>query len=142
MVYVGDESVIHIDHLQPKNSLTPFAGFARENRAEPRSMQTIQYENQRWQDIRHYSNLLHLAVKSIVDLNEEDSLDGFSFRSANIACRKTIEGLDDFELVCFLTVKWGASMFGLPKSTEISKFLPKKTIFDEFKPAAAERKAI
>lgn len=31
-------------------------------------------------------------------------------------------------------------MFGLPKSTEISKFLPKKTIFDRFKPAVAERR--
>ncbi|RCX18910.1 uncharacterized protein DUF4391 [Anaerobacterium chartisolvens] len=31
-------------------------------------------------------------------------------------------------------------MFGLPKSTEINKMLPKKTIFDKFKPSLAHRK--
>lgn len=31
-------------------------------------------------------------------------------------------------------------MFGLPKSTEISKSLPKKAIFQKFKPSAADRK--
>lgn len=31
-------------------------------------------------------------------------------------------------------------MFGLPKSTEISKQLPKKVIFQKFKPSAADRK--
>ncbi|MBN2285491.1 MAG: DUF4391 domain-containing protein [Tissierellales bacterium] len=31
-------------------------------------------------------------------------------------------------------------MFGLPKSTEISKPLPKKSIFEKFKPNVAERK--
>jgi hypothetical protein len=31
-------------------------------------------------------------------------------------------------------------MLGLPKSTEISKQLPKKAIFDRFKPSPADRK--
>lgn len=31
-------------------------------------------------------------------------------------------------------------MFGLPKSTEINKMLPKKAIFDKFKPNAIDRK--
>lgn len=31
-------------------------------------------------------------------------------------------------------------MFGLPKSTEINKPLPKKAVFDKFKPNAADRK--
>ena len=31
-------------------------------------------------------------------------------------------------------------MFGLPKSTEINKQLPKKAIFEKFKPSFADRK--
>ena len=31
-------------------------------------------------------------------------------------------------------------MLGLPKSTEINKTLPKKAVFDKFKPNAADRK--
>ena len=31
-------------------------------------------------------------------------------------------------------------MLGLPKSTEINKFLPKKTIFEKFKPTASQRR--
>lgn len=31
-------------------------------------------------------------------------------------------------------------MFGLPKSTAVNRLLPKKAVFDKFKPSAAERK--
>lgn len=106
MVYVGDESVIHIDHLQPKKMLDAFRRLCK-GKTEPNRDLCKQFnmKTKDGKDMRHYSNLLHFAVKSIVDLNEEDSLDGFlSGRQISLTAN-TIEGLDDFELVCFLTVK-------------------------------------
>ena len=55
--------------------------------------------------MRHYSDLLRFAVESIVDLNEDDSIDSFLSGKQISLAASTIDGLDDFELVCFVTVK-------------------------------------
>jgi hypothetical protein len=55
--------------------------------------------------MRHYSDLLYFAVKSIVDLNEDNSIDSFLSGKQISLAASTIDGLDDFELVCFVTVK-------------------------------------
>jgi hypothetical protein len=55
--------------------------------------------------MRHYSDLLCFAVKSIVDLNEDDSIGSFLSGKQISLAANTIDGLDDFELACFVTVK-------------------------------------
>lgn len=55
--------------------------------------------------MRHYSDLLCFAVKSIVDLNEDDSINSFISGKQMSLAADSIDGLDDFELVCFVTVK-------------------------------------
>ncbi len=106
MVYVRDDSTIHIDHLHPKKLLDAFRQLCK-GKAEPDIdlCRQLNAETKEGKDMRHYSDLLRVAVKSIVDLNEGDSIDGFlSGRQISFAAGK-IDGLDDFELVCFLTVK-------------------------------------
>ena len=106
MVYVRDGSVIHIDHLQPKKLLDTFRQLCK-GKSTPDFDLCRQFnaETKDGGNMRHYSDLLYFAVKSIVDLNEGDSIDGFlSGKSISLAA-STIDGLDDFELVCFLTVK-------------------------------------
>jgi hypothetical protein len=44
-------------------------------------------------------------VQSVVDLNEGDSMDSFLSGKQISFALNAIDGLDDFELVCFLTVK-------------------------------------
>jgi hypothetical protein len=55
--------------------------------------------------MKHYSNLLSFAVKSIIDLTEGDAMDSFLSGKQVSFAANTIDGLDDFELVCFVTVK-------------------------------------
>lgn len=55
--------------------------------------------------MRHYSNLPYFAVKSIVELNEESALDGFLAGKQISLATNTIDGLDDFELLCFISIK-------------------------------------
>lgn len=106
MVYVRDGSVIHIDHLQPKKLLDIFRQLCK-GQSEPFYELCKQFntETKDGRNMRHYSDLLYFAVKSIVDLNEDDSLDGFLSGKQISLTANTIDGLDDFELVCFVTVK-------------------------------------
>ena len=106
MVYVSDESVIHIDHLQPKNFLDVFRQLCKFKTTPDYALcREFNAETKDGANMRHYSDLLFFAVNSIVDLNEEDSIDGFLSGKQISLASSTIDGLDDFELVCFLTVK-------------------------------------
>ena len=106
MVYVRDGSVIHIDHLQPKKLLDAFRQLCKGKSTPDYDLcRQFNAETKDGSNMRHYSDLLYFAVKSIVDLNEGDSIDGFLSGKPISLAASTIDGLDDFELVCFLTVK-------------------------------------
>lgn len=106
MVYVRDGSVIHIDHLQPKKLLDAFRQLCKGKSTPDHDLcRQFNAETKDGSNMRHYSDLLYFAVKSIVDFNEGDSIDGFLSGKPISLAASTIDGLDDFELVCFLTVK-------------------------------------
>jgi hypothetical protein len=112
MVYVvdgenpGDEPAVYIDHLQPKKLLDALRQLCK-GKDKPLDAQCKLFnaETKDGKHMRHYSNLLGFAVKSIVDLNENDSIDSFlSGKQMSLAAGR-IDGLNDFELICFVTVK-------------------------------------
>lgn len=106
MVYVRDGSVIHIDHLQPKKLLDAFRRLCKGKSVPDQELcRQFNAETKNGRNMRHYSDLLYFAVKSIVDLNEDNSIDSFLSGKQISLAANTIDGLDDFELVCFLTVK-------------------------------------
>jgi hypothetical protein len=106
MVYVRDGSVVHIDHLQPKKLLDAFRRLCKGKSVPDQELcRQFNAETKNGRNMRHYSDLLYFAVKSIVDLNEDNSIDSFLSGKQISLAANTIDGLDDFELVCFLTVK-------------------------------------
>ena len=106
MVYVRDDSVIHIDHLQPKKLLDVFRKLCK-GKSEPMLELCKQFndETKDGRDMQHYSDLLYFAVKSIFDLNEDDSIDSFLSGKQISLAENSIDGLDDFELICFVNVR-------------------------------------
>ena len=106
IVYVHDDSVTHIDHLQPKKLLDVFRQLCK-GKSEPLLdlCKQFNHETKEGRNMRHYSDLLYFAVKSIVDLNEDDSIDSFLSGKQISLAENTIDGLDDFELVCFVNVR-------------------------------------
>ena len=106
MVYVHDDSLTHIDHLQPKKLLDVFRQLCK-GKSEPLLdlCKQFNHETKEGRNMRHYSDLLYFAVKSIVDLNEDDSIDSFLSGKQISLAENTIDGLDDFELVCFVNVR-------------------------------------
>lgn len=106
MIYVRDGSVIHIDHLQPKKLLDTFRQLCKgKNKPEVELCRLFNAETKEGRNMQQYSDLLYFAVKSIVDLNEDNSIDSFLSGKQISLAANTIDGLDDFELVCFVAVK-------------------------------------
>jgi SNF2 family DNA or RNA helicase len=106
MVYVGVDGEVVCNHLAPKEMLgmvrllckgkiTPLVDLCRSFNAETKD----------GRDMRKYSELLRLAIASIIDVKNRSELDRFLSGEAVSFLSNTISGLDDFELICFLVVR-------------------------------------
>jgi hypothetical protein len=106
MVYILDNSSIHIDHLQPKQLLDIFRQLCR-TKAEPDQAlcKLFNAATKDGKNMQHYSELLDVAMQSIVEIDEDNSIDGFLSGKQISLAANTIAGIDDFELVCFVVVK-------------------------------------
>ena len=106
MVYVRADSTMHIDHLQPKKLLDAFRQLCKgKGQPEAELCRLFNAETKDGRNMRHYSDLLYFAVKSVIDLHDDNSIDGFLGGKQVSLAANTIDGLDDFELVCFVAVK-------------------------------------
>ena len=103
---LGDEPTVHIDHLQPKKLLDSLRQLCK-GKEKPLTELCGQFntETKDGKNMKRYADLLCFAVKSIVDLNEDSSIDSFLSGKQISLAANTIDGLDDFELVCFVTIK-------------------------------------
>ena len=52
-----------------------------------------------------YSELLSDAIDSIIDVKEESDIDSLFSPGGTSALLSDVNGIDDFELICFLIVK-------------------------------------
>ena len=106
MVYVRDGEIVHIDHLQPKKLLDALRQLCRsKDKPDATLCKQFNVETADGKNMQHYSDQLYFAVKSIVDLNEESAMDSLFSGGGTTALADNIDGLDDFELVCFIKVK-------------------------------------
>ncbi len=101
----SDGSVIH-GHLEPKSVLDDMRLLCR-GKSEPdmRLCRAFNRETRNGRDMNREAALLRKAVASIVDFKKESDIDSFFGSGTTGFLENDIEGLDDFELVCFLVVK-------------------------------------
>ena len=101
----SDGSVIH-GHLEPKAVLDDMRHLCR-GKSEPDMALGRVYnrETKNGRAMRREAGLLRDAVASIVDSKEEYDIDSFFSGGTTGFLENDIEGLDDFELVCFLVVR-------------------------------------
>ena len=106
MVYIGDDGTVLCDHLSPKELLDkmrflckgkdkPIADLCRQFNAETRD----------GRNMAKYSNLLGEAIASIIEVKEENDIDSLFSPGGTTLGLSQINGLDDFELICFLVVR-------------------------------------
>ena len=108
MVYAldGEKPTVYINHLQPKKLLDTLRRLCRgKDKPEMELCRQFNIETKDGKDMKHYSDLLNFAINSIVNLNEEDTIDSFLSGKQISLAANTMDGLNDFELVCFVVVK-------------------------------------
>ncbi|MEQ2638263.1 helicase-related protein [Paratractidigestivibacter faecalis] len=106
VVHVGSDGSIVRGHLEPKAVLDAMRSLCR-GKSEPDAAlcRAFNRETKNGRDMRWAAGLLKDAVRSIVDSKEESDVDSFFTGGTTGFLENDIEGLDDFELICFLVVR-------------------------------------
>ena len=106
LVYLSDDGDIIYDHLAPRDILETMRQLCR-GKTEPIAELCAEFERETayGEDMEQYSTLLTDAVESIVDTKEDSDLESLFRAGGTTALLNEINGLDDFQLICFLVVK-------------------------------------
>lgn len=106
MVYIGREGDVICDYLNPKQLLDDVRLLCR-GKSEPiKAVYTkINEETDDGRNMAEMSELLSMAIDSIIDTKEESDIDSLFSAGGTSALMSDISGLSDFELICFLVVK-------------------------------------
>lgn len=105
LVYVDNEGQVIADHTQVKHLLDLVRAGSREY-TEPVA-EVCRIFNQATDDgaqMGQYSQLLDDALRSLINVNEEQDVHSLFTPGRTTALRSRIEGLDDFELIAFLAI--------------------------------------
>ena len=106
MVYIGVDGDIVCDYLNPKKLLDTVRLLCRGKKEPVLSLcRKFNEETNDGRDMREVSELLNDAINSIINVKEESDIDSLFFAGGTSALMSEINGLDDFELICFLVVK-------------------------------------
>ena len=106
MVYIGIDGDIVCDYLNPKKLLDDMRLLCRGN-AEPIMSLCSQFNarTKDGKDMSEVSELMSEAINSIIDVKEESDIDSLFSAGGTSALMNAVNGLDDFELICFLVVE-------------------------------------
>jgi len=106
MVYISNDGEVICDHLSPKDMLDKIR-FLCKGRAEPipALYHPFNDETKDGRDMSELSSLLGDAISSIIEVKEQNDIESFLDGAQIDFTKKSIKGLDDFELICFLVVR-------------------------------------
>lgn len=105
LVHVGSDGTIRHGHLEPKACLDLMRMLCK-GRTEPddKACRTYNRMTRNGKDMSRASRLLQEAVSGIVQTDSQSAADGFLATGMADFLAPTIQGLDDFELICFLVI--------------------------------------
>ena len=108
LVYLDDDGNVIADHTEVKRLLDLVRAGCRSH-DEPVAAVTRQFNavTSDGADMSRYSELLTAAIRSMIDVTEEQDLDSLFTGGHTTALTQTIDGLDDFELIAFLVIMDG-----------------------------------
>lgn len=106
MVYIGRDEDVICDYLNPKQLLDDVRLLYR-GKSEPIKEVYTKFneETDDGRNMAEMSELLSMAIDSIIDTKEESDIDSLFSPGGTSALMSDISGLSDFELICFLVVK-------------------------------------
>ena len=105
LVYLDDRGRVIADHTEVKH-LLDIVRIACRGHNEPASevCRIFNAATDEGSNMAHYSELLTTAIRSMVDVTDEQDLDSLFTPGNTTALTQVINGLDDFELIAFLAI--------------------------------------
>ena len=106
MVYISNDGDVVCDHLSPKEMLDKVR-FLCKGKSEPIPELYKQFnkETRDGRNMTDFSKLLGDAIASIIEVKEENDILSLFKPGGTTLTNKSFQGLDDFELICFIVVK-------------------------------------
>ena len=106
LVYVGEDGSILHSYATPKDILDEMRRICRGVKAPLEDLcRVYNAQTDDGRDMAAQTNLLASAIGSIVEGKNESDIDSFFSDGTTSFLENDIEGIDDFELVCFLVVR-------------------------------------
>jgi len=106
MVYIGTDGSVVCDHLSPKELLDKIRSLCKgKDSPVMDACREFNAETKDGRDMRRISSLLTDAINSIVEVKAESDIDSLFSPGGTTALDTRIDGLEDFELICFLVVR-------------------------------------
>lgn len=106
MVYISNDGEVICDHLSPKKMLDKMRVLCKgKKKAIPELYREFNRETRDGRDMSQMSELLGMAISSIIQVKEESDIDSFLGGEQISFLADEIKGIDDFELICFLVVR-------------------------------------
>lgn len=106
MVYIGDDSQVICDYLNPKKLLDDIRLLCRGKKIPNKNLCAVfNDETEDGRNMKRLSGLLSDSINSIIKVKDESDIDSLFTSGGTSALLSTVEGLKDFELICFLVVK-------------------------------------
>lgn len=110
LVYLDEDGVTLHSHLCPKDILDAMRQLCRGQKQPDKALcRAFNAETDDGRKMQKYSDLLEDAVLSIVDAKADSDLDSLFRAGGTTALLDKVSGLDDFELICFVVEREGAS---------------------------------
>lgn len=106
LVYVGNDGEVIVDHTEVKRLLDLVRNSCSgKNEAIASVCKPFNKVTDDGRNMGFYSNLLNLAIGSIIEIKEDSDLDSLFSPGRTTALVDKLSGLDDFELVAFIVVQ-------------------------------------
>ena len=106
MVYIGEDGDIVCDYLNPKKLLDTMRLLCRgKDKPIADLYEAFNKQTDDGRNMQEVSELLNDAINSIIDVKEESDIESLFTPGGTSALLSQVNGLNDFELICFLVVK-------------------------------------
>ena len=106
MVYISTDGEVICDYLNPKELLDDIRLLCKgKSKSIKELCRIFNEETNDGKDMSQMSELLSLAIESIIDTKAESDIDSLFTPGGTSALISNVNGLDDFELICFLAIR-------------------------------------
>ena len=104
LVYISTSGKVIYNHLQPKDVLLVLKMFGKQRVVNQKATAVFNHETQDGRDMAKYARLLEQSIESMLEVKKEADIQSL-FKKGGTTFNTKIDGMNDFEIICYLILK-------------------------------------